>query len=145
MFEDLKGKRALVTGASSGLGRHFAQVLARAGAEVVLAARRQDALDEAVAQIAADGGRASAAPMDVGSDEMVAAAFAGPAFDIVINNAGVAHDGAALRTEMADWDRVIGTNLSGVFRVAQAAGRRMVEEGRGGSIVNIASILGLRV
>ncbi|WP_212524717.1 SDR family oxidoreductase [Actibacterium sp. MT2.3-13A] len=142
---DLAGRRALVTGASSGLGRHFAGVLAAAGAEVVLGARRAEALEEAVAGIVAEGGRASAVRLDVTDAGSVAAALAGPAFDIVINNAGVTHDGPALGTAMADWDRVIDTDLSGVFRVAQAAAERMVAEGRGGSIVNVASILGLRV
>lgn len=142
---DLSGRRALVTGASSGLGRHFAGVLARCGAEVVLAARRADALDAVRAEIAAAGGRAACTTLDVTDDASVARAFEGDVFDIVINNAGVTHDGPALRAGMADWLRVIDTDLNGVFRVARAAAERMVAEGRGGSIVNVASILGLRV
>lgn len=139
------GKRALVTGASGGLGLHFAGVLARAGAEVVLAARRLETLEEAVARLTAAGAQASACRLDVCDDASVQAAFREDAYDIVINNAGVAHDGPALETSAQDWSRVIDTDLTGVFRVAQAAARRMLADGRGGSIVNVASILGLRV
>ena len=138
---DLTGRTALVTGASSGLGRHFAQVLAARGAAVTLAARRADALAQAVSQI---GGTARAQALDVTDAGSVAAAFGTP-YDIVINNAGVSHDGPALTTTESDWDRVIDTDLTGVFRVARAAGQAMVAGGRGGVIVNVASILGLRV
>lgn len=142
---DLAGRRALVTGASSGLGRHFAAVLARHGAEVVVGARRVPALEATVADIAAEGGKAVAVALDVTDPASIAAAVGGAAFDIVINNAGVTHDGPALETSADDWARVIDTDLTGVFRVAQAAARSMVEAGRGGSVVNVASILGLRV
>ena len=135
----LGGKTALVTGASSGLGAHFASVLAREGAEVTVAARRLDRLDALAGRI---GGRA--VTLDVTDGDSVAAAFDRP-YDVVINNAGVTHDGPALKTVEAEWSRVLDTDLSGVFRVAQAAGRALVAAGRGGSIVNIASILGLRV
>lgn len=142
---DLTGRRALVTGASSGLGRHFAQVLAAAGAEVTVAARRTDALAETVALVTTQGGRALPVALDVTRHESVAAACAGAPFDIVINNAGIALDGPALKMPEGDWSRVIDTDLSGVFRVAQAAAARMVAEKVGGSIVNVASIVGLRV
>lgn len=141
----LAGRRALVTGASSGLGRHFADVLARAGAVVTLSARREAMLEEAARAIRQAGGAVEIARLDVTDAASIAATFGGRAFDIVINNAGVAHDGKALATSDADWSRVLDTNLTGVFRVAQASAARMVAEGRGGSIVNIASILGLRV
>lgn len=137
----LAGKTALVTGASSGLGAHFAEVLAGQGAEVTCAARRVDRLEALVARI---GGAALAVPMDVTDPESVSAAVDRP-FDIVINNAGLAHDGPALTTSDPDWTRVIDTDLTGVFRVAQAAARTMVAAGQGGSIVNIASIAGHRV
>ncbi len=97
------------------------------------------------AQIAADGGQANAVALDVTDPDSVTAAFADKAYDIVINNAGVTYDGPALKTSEEDWNWVINTDLNGVFRVARAAGQRLVDEGRGGSIVNIASILGLRV
>ena len=141
---DLRAKRALVTGASGGLGLHFAGVLARAGAEVTLAARRVAALDAAVADLRAKGHKAAAVALDVTDAGSVRAAMAAP-FDIVVNNAGVALDGPALQTTEDDWTRVIDTDLSGVFRVAQGAARAMVAAGQGGSIVNIASIAGLRV
>ncbi|SFQ74124.1 SDR family NAD(P)-dependent oxidoreductase [Donghicola eburneus] len=137
----LQGKTALVTGASSGLGAHFAKVLAAQGAEVTCAARRVDRLKALVAQI---GGGARAVAMDVTDAESVRAAFDRP-YDVVINNAGVTYDGPALKTAEDDWNWVINTDLTGVFRVAQAAGQALVDEGKGGSIVNIASILGVRV
>jgi NAD(P)-dependent dehydrogenase (short-subunit alcohol dehydrogenase family) len=146
MFDsDLSGKTALVTGASGGLGRHFAQVLAARGMMVTVGARRSAALSETVGAISVKGGEARAIALDVTDPVSVFAAFAGEAFDVVVNNAGVTHDGPALKTSEADWARVIDTDLSGVFRVAQAAASALVREGKGGSIVNLASILGLRV
>ena len=142
---DLSGRRALVTGASGGLGRHFAMVLARAGAEVVVAARRVDALAQTCDVMAAEGLRGTALALDVTEAASIASVFGGQAFDIVVNNAGVTHDGPALETAMEDWSRVIDTDLTGVFAVARAAALRMVAGGRGGSIVNVASIVGLRV
>ena len=141
----LSGKSALVTGASSGLGAHFTRTLAEQGAEVTAAARRLDRLQSLCAEIEGDGGRARAAALDVTDPATVAAVFESRAFDIVVNNAGVAVDGPALETTEDDWARVIDTDLTGVFRVAKAAGQRLVEAGKGGSIVNVASILGLRV
>lgn len=134
----LKGKRALVTGASSGLGLHFAGVLACAGAEVTLAARRVEKVEAEAAKLPG----ASAAALDVTDPASVATLFEGTAFDVVINNAGIALDGAAMEIKLADFQKVIDTNLTGVFAVAQAAANGMKS---GGAIVNIASILGLRV
>jgi len=141
--EQLKGKRALVTGASSGLGAHFAQLLAAHGAEVVIAARRVGALEALAEKIGAVG-----AVHCVALDVTDAASRAGLAeavgpVDILINNAGVAREGAALRHPEADWDAVMDTNLKGLFYVAQALAPGMRERG-GGSIINVASILGLR-
>lgn len=141
----LAGKSALVTGASSGLGRHFAEVLARAGASVTLAARRQAMLESAAADIRHDGGIVYTAQLDVTDTDSVQALCGTEVFDIVVNNAGISHEGKALTTAIEDWTRVIDTDLTGVFRVAQACAGRMVAAGRGGSIINIASILGLRV
>jgi NAD(P)-dependent dehydrogenase (short-subunit alcohol dehydrogenase family) len=135
----LNGKRAVVTGASSGLGLHFAGVLAAAGAEVTLAARR---LDRVAAEAARIPG-AKAAHLDVTDQASVSALFDGEPFDVVINNAGIARDGAALEMDLADFKEVIDTNLTGVFAVARAAADGMKD--RGGAIVNIASILGLGV
>ena len=141
----LSGKTALITGASSGLGAHFTRILAEQGAEVTAAARRVDRLQRLCAKIEGSGGKAQAAALDVTDPSSVAAVFEGRTFDIVVNNAGVTVDGQALKTTEDDWAHVIDTNLTGVFRVARAAGQRLVEAGKGGSIINIASILGLRV
>lgn len=139
---DLTGKRALVTGASGGLGAHFAAVLARAGAEVILAARRVDALAEVAASL---GGSASTVALDVTDAEGVSAAIAGVGpLDILINNAGIVRSNPALDQTIEDWDAVLDTNLKGMFLVAQAVGRSMRDTKRGGSIVNVASILGFR-
>ncbi|WP_336811536.1 SDR family NAD(P)-dependent oxidoreductase [Bosea sp. MMO-172] len=145
MFEDLSGKSALVTGASGGLGLHFAKLLARRGAEVTLAARRQTALDQARHEIATAGGASKSIQLDVADAASIAEALAGRSFDILVNNAGVSGAGPAANLSEADWDAVLDTNLKGVFLVAQAVGRGMRESGKGGAIVNIASILGHRV
>lgn len=147
----LRGRTALVTGASSGLGAHFARVLAGQGCRVVLAARRAGALERLRADIAAAGGQAVAVALDVADEASVEAAFAaldaqGLRAGIIVNNAGVTGAGPALDITAADWDRVVDTNLRGVFLVAQAAARRMTAKAEtGGSIVNVASILGHRV
>jgi NAD(P)-dependent dehydrogenase (short-subunit alcohol dehydrogenase family) len=146
----LGGKHALVTGASSGLGRHFAGVLAAAGANVTAAARRESALADTVAAIQAAGGKAQAVRMDVTDETSIAQAFSqaeasfGPA-TIVINNAGITLTRSAVDVPQQDWSGVVDTNLKGTWLVAQQAARRMIDQSTGGSIVNIASILGLRV
>lgn len=147
LFEDLKGKSALVTGASGGLGLHFAELLARYGASVTLAARRREALEGACDRINAAGGCARALQMDVTDSASVAAALAeaGASFDILVNNAGISGASRALDLDEAEWDKVLDTNLKGVFVVAQAVARCMKQAGRGGAIINIASILGHRV
>jgi NAD(P)-dependent dehydrogenase (short-subunit alcohol dehydrogenase family) len=147
---DLTGRAALVTGASSGLGRHFAGVLAKAGARVALAARRTDALAETKAAIEAAGGTALVVAMDVTDPGSVSAAV-GQAWDgfgridILVNNAGVTATRPFLDMSEEEWDRVIDTNLTGCARVAREVARRMRDDAQGGSIVNIASILGMRV
>ncbi len=145
MFEDLSGKTALVTGASSGLGAHFATVLAREGAIVIAAGRREERLESLAGTIAAEGGRCAAIRLDVtDADSIGQAAESFARADILVNNAGLAVEGGALDLAEAAWDSVVDTNLKGMFLVAQAAARAMRANGRGGSIVNIASILGLR-
>jgi len=147
----LDGRRALVTGASSGLGRRFALALARAGAELVVVARRADKLDGLVEEIRTQGGKCLALSLDVTRAEGITACFdeiertAGGAADIVVNNAGVTVTKPLLKQTEEDWDSVVGTNLKGGWMVAQEAARRMVAASQGGSIVNIASILGERV
>lgn len=146
MTQSLAGKTVLVTGASSGLGLHFARVLSAQGAKVVLAARRVETLEAARADIIAKGGIASTIVLDVTDPASVEAAFAaiGDAPDIVINNAGIADNKPAIDMDVATWDGVVDTNLKGAFLVAQAAARAMRAAGKGGSIVNIASITGIR-
>jgi NAD(P)-dependent dehydrogenase (short-subunit alcohol dehydrogenase family) len=146
----LEGRSALITGASSGLGRAFADMLARAGAAVALAARRRDSLEEARQQIEAAGGRAIAVAMDVTNAGSVAAAVQDAAqwqgrLDILINNAGVTLTKPFLELAETEWDQQVDTNLKGAFLVAQAAAKIMRQQASGGAIVNIASILGLRV
>ena len=145
------GKRALVTGASSGLGRRFALTLAQAGAELIVVARRADKLADLVAQIEGLGARCFAASLDVTDASSIAACFdeverrAGGPADIVVNNAGVTVTKPLLQHTEEDWDAVVGTNLKGGWMVAQEAARRLVAAAKSGSIVNIASILGERV
>ena len=145
----LDGQLALVTGASSGLGQHFAQVLAQAGARVALAARRVDKLQSLVEDIQRSGGEAMAVALDVGDAASVRACFDALAPfgvpGIVVNNAGVTVTKAALEQTEDDYDQVLDTNLKGCWLVATEAARRMVAAGQGGSIVNVASILGERV
>jgi NAD(P)-dependent dehydrogenase (short-subunit alcohol dehydrogenase family) len=145
------GQRALVTGASSGLGRRFALTLARAGAELVVVARRADKLGALVEEVQALGGKCLALSLDVTSGASILACFdeverscGGPA-DIVVNNAGVTVTKSLLQHTEEDWDAVVGTNLKGGWMLAQEAARRLVAAKKGGSIINIASILGERV
>ncbi|EQB30819.1 SDR family NAD(P)-dependent oxidoreductase [Sphingobium ummariense] len=145
----LEGKTALVTGASSGLGRHFARLLAREGASVVVAARRVDALAALADEIGQQGGTCIPVAMDVTDPDAVATAFqqierdvAAP-LSILVNNAGVAQTRAALDLSASEWAQVLQPNLTGAFLVAQLAARMM--RNGGGTIVNVASILGERV
>lgn len=145
----LEGKVALVTGASSGFGRHFGEVLAAAGARVVLAARRTERVREACEAIVAAGGEATAVTMDVTDPDSIRASFdaAEQAFGVVtvvINNAGITIPKPLVELSDSDWSAVIDTNLNGVAYVTREAARRMIAAGTGGSVVNIASILAQR-
>ena len=143
----MDGRTVLVTGASSGLGEHFARLLSANGYHVVLAARRVAKVDALANALCAGGGSAEAVEMDVTDEASVSAAFSAMTRmpDAVVNNAGVAGTGSALDMTAQEFSSVVDTNLKGAFLVAQAAARSMAERGTGGSIVNIASILGLRV
>lgn len=145
VWPGLSGKRALVTGASSGLGAHFARVLANQDVQVVAAARRVDRITALCDDIRAGGGRADPLEMDVADPASVTAALSGQVFDIIINNAGTTASASALDHQPEDVDRIIDTNLKGAFHVAREAGAAMVARGAGGVIVNVGSILGLRV
>ncbi len=147
---DLHNTVALVTGASSGLGVRFAETLAENGAAVVLVARRADRLAAVQSRIEKSGGRAVAVEADVRDRTAIQHAFdvAEKAFGpvtILVNNAGVAHSGRAVELSEEEWRRVLSTDLDAVFYCAQEAARRMLAAGKGGAIVNIASVLGFGV
>jgi NAD(P)-dependent dehydrogenase (short-subunit alcohol dehydrogenase family) len=145
---DLRDQVALVTGASSGIGRHLAELLAAAGAKVALAARRVDRLTEAASEIEA-GGRCLPIALDVTRSESVAAAVAaaeselGP-LTILVNNAGVTVAKPMLQHTEEEWDYVLDTNLKGAWLMAREFAQHLVDRGRPGRIVNIASVLGVR-
>ncbi|RMX11504.1 SDR family oxidoreductase [Vandammella animalimorsus] len=154
---DLAGRVALVTGASSGLGSRFAQTLAAAGATVVLASRRRDALQAVQERIAQAGGRAFITAMDVTDPTSIEAALAdaqaqaGP-IDILVNNSGVSTTQKLQDVTPQDWDFVLDTNLKGAFFVAQGVARQMIARAQAGDgtlqgarIINVASMAGLRV
>lgn len=144
---DLSGRVAVVTGAGSGLGVTFAHALAEAGADIVCAGRRLDLLQRTVEQIQSIGRRALAVQADV-SDEASVVALMNKAvehfgrLDILVNNAGVATSGPPEDVTLADWQRVIDVNLTGVFLCAREAAKAMIHAKHGGHIINIASILG---
>ncbi len=145
---DLTGKVALVTGASSGLGVRFAEILAANGASVALVARRTDRLAALAARIEKAGGRAAALSADVCNRADMIRAFdaAERAFgnvDILINNAGVVHADRIVDLPESEWRRVLGTNLDAVFFWSQEAARRMLAAKKGGAIVNISSVAGI--
>ncbi|PAT43843.1 SDR family oxidoreductase [Vandammella animalimorsus] len=154
---DLSGRVALVTGASSGLGSRFAQTLAAAGATVVLASRRRDALQAVQQRITQAGGRAFVTAMDVTDPASIEAALAdaqaqaGP-IDILVNNSGVSTTQKLQDVTPQDWDFVLDTNLKGAFFVAQGVARQMIARAQAGGgalqgarIINVASMAGLRV
>ena len=146
----LKGKVALVTGASSGLGVRFAEVLADAGAAVALVARRGDRLAVVKARIEEAGGRAAAIATDVLDRAAMVSAFERAeaelgVVDILVNNAGVVHADRAVELSEAEWRRVLGTNLDAALFWSQEAARRLIAANKGGAIINIASILGFGV
>jgi NAD(P)-dependent dehydrogenase (short-subunit alcohol dehydrogenase family) len=149
MNVSLAGSIALVTGASAGLGRHFAAVLARAGAAVAVVARRLEPLADLSHDIEASGGKAFVARMDVTDSKSVRAALdriesALGIPNILVNNSGLAVSKSLLEQTEGDWDAVMDTNLKGAFLVATETARRLRARRRGGSIINIASIVGIR-
>ena len=142
----VEGRVALVTGASQGIGRACALVLAAGGAKVALCARNEEKLQQAAAEIAAQGGEAAVFKMDVASeDEIKSGAKAVLAhfgkIDILVNNAGVTRDQLMMRMKRSDWDDVINTNLTGPFLLAQAVVGSMLKQ-RWGRIINVTSIFG---
>ena len=141
---DLTGKTAIVTGANTGLGQAIAVALAQAGADLALAGR--SAPDETMAAVRAAGRRCEAIEADLSSIEPVeriveTAAERLGGVDILVNNAGIIRRAEALQFAEADWDAVIDTNLKSAFFLAQAVARLMIGQGRGGKVINIASLL----
>lgn len=149
MAGQVAGKVVLVTGASSGFGRHFAQMLAGEGATVVLAARRQAELEKAAAEIRAKGGTAHVVTLDVTDGASVKRAIAEATaktggIDVLVNNSGINFRKPALEVTEADWDAIVNTNLRGAFLMATEVARTLRDAKRPGSIINICSVLGLR-
>ena len=141
----LDGQVALITGASRGLGRHFAKTLSKAGAKIAACGRSEDLLQELVNEITGDGGSACSFPMDVTSSDDVIATVKSVVevlggINILVNNAGIAVTKPALEVDEADWDRVVDTNLKGVWLMAHSVAKAMVANGTGGKIINIASV-----
>ena len=147
---DLTGRTAFVTGASSGLGRHFAKVLAGAGAAVAVSARRTDRLRELCAEIEQRGGRSAAVALDVTDEARITSALdeaeaaLGP-IDILVNNAGMNVPGAVLDLAVGDFDKMIATDLRAPFLLSRELGRRLIARKQRGRIVNIGSIGSFRV
>jgi gluconate 5-dehydrogenase len=142
---DLNGRTALVTGSARGIGFALAQGLAQAGARVVINGTKAETVDEAVQRLRAEGHDAQGRAFDVTDESAVADAFThwdneGVAIDIVVNNAGIQFRKPLVELELADWQRVIDTNLTSAFIVAKQAARRMIARGNGGKIINIGSL-----
>jgi len=144
----LDGKTAIVTGGGRGLGRYMAEALSDAGASVVLCSRKQEPLKEVQREIEAGGGRALAVEFDVTDEESVegvvsAATESFGSIDVVVNNSGATWGAPPEEMPLDRFDQVMQVNVRGTFLMSQAAGRRMIESGAGGTIINISSMAGL--
>ena len=142
---NLKGKTALITGSSRGLGRAMAQGLAEAGAAVVINGTNADRVASAVSEMKAAGHSARASCFDVNDERGIVDAFNGfdadgTAIDILVNNAGIQFRKPMVELETADWRRVIETNLTSSFVIGREAAKRMIKRGNGGKIINIGSL-----
>lgn len=142
----VQGRVALITGASQGIGRACALVLAEAGATVALASRNREKIEEVSAQISAAGGQASVFPLDVTNEDQIKATVKEVIakhgrVDILVNNAGITHDQLLMRMKRADWDSVIQTNLTSAYLLMQAVIGSMLKQ-RWGRVINITSVVG---
>ena len=138
----LTGKTALITGSARGIGLAMAEGLAAAGAHVIVNSRQRDSVDAVVAQLKAKGLQVSGAAFDVAQEDQVLHAFegfdkAGVSVDILINNAGIQHRQPMVELSLADWHRVMDTNITAAFMVGREAAKRMIARGKGGKIINI--------
>lgn len=146
---DLTGQVALVTGTTSGLGKRFAQVLASKGAKVAITGRRVERLNKLKAQIEANGGAVAAIPLDVTDEASVIKCVEetekqlGP-ITLLVNNAGMNAEGFVVNLPTDEFDRLMSTNVRGPFIMAREVGKRMIERGEGGQVINIASIAAMR-
>lgn len=146
---DLHGRIAIVTGGGTGLGRSFATTLVRAGADVALCGRRREPLERTARELAGEGRRVACITMDVTDEASIAAGLEAVGSqlgmaDILVNNAGINRPMFATQLSTADWDAVVDTNLKGAFLVARAFAMQAGRAEKGGAIINVASILGLR-
>lgn len=143
LAEGLKGRHVLITGASSGLGEAFARLCARSGATVTLAARRKQRLDSLAEELRTGGAKVSVIGLDVADETSVASAFGAlnEPLDVLVNNAGTNMSGPAIDAGIDAFDAVMSTNLRGIWLMSVACARLWRDEGRGGSIINVASIL----
>ncbi|MDR5826910.1 SDR family oxidoreductase [Caballeronia sp. LP006] len=142
---DLSGRTALVTGSARGIGFALAEGLAQAGAGIIVNGTRADTVDEAVRRLRERGATAQGRAFDVTDETAVAAAFEawdaeGVEVDILVNNAGIQFRKPLVELALADWQRVIDTNLTSAFIVAKEAARRMIARGKGGKVINIGSL-----
>ncbi|MBT3205007.1 MAG: SDR family oxidoreductase [Gammaproteobacteria bacterium] len=148
---DLSGKRIIITGASSGIGEHFARLLNSEGASLGLIARRQDKLNSLTKELnALNNHKVFTSRCDILSESDIEASMTDlhsqlGGVDILINNAGITHQSIALKQSIENWDSVINTNLRGSWLCATLAAKLMSSDGKPGSIINIASILGMAV
>ena len=144
----LEGKVALVTGGSQGIGESISRRLATAGATVLVGARSEEKSAAVAAAIAAEGGAAEAVRLDVADPASVSTVFKGIAerhgkLDVLVNNAGVTDDGLLLRMSKESWDRVVATDLTGVFLVTQEAVKLMMKKRVAGRVISVGSVVGL--
>lgn len=151
-YFDLSGRVALVTGGATGIGRGIAEGLAEAGASIVIASRRREVCEAACKEISeAAGVEALGLACDVSDSKDIKALVSGVIshfghIDILVNNSGTGgSEKPVIQMEEEDWDRVMETNLKGVFLLSREAGNRMIEQGKGGKIINVASVGGLKV
>jgi NAD(P)-dependent dehydrogenase (short-subunit alcohol dehydrogenase family) len=149
LFDDLQGKNVLITGASGGLGKHFASVLVEHGANVAIAARREDELARVAAELGRPGHKVVPVKLDVTDAKSVQLAIESAvrelgSLEVLINNSGVSSNAPVLDQSEADWDRVHDTNVKGAFLTSTAFARYARSASRPGNIINIASVLGIR-